>query len=325
MSVRSSVLRITSIRASARRAPSSRRSASTTSFLLLVAAALLWGGGGVTGRALADASGLNGPAIAAYRLGVGGVLLVALLLLTRRPVPRSRAAWTRIGATAALAAAFQCSYFAAVAWGTVSTATLITIGSAPLFVAGAQAVASRALPTARELRPVVLGVLGLAVLVGTPAVNASTASTLGCAVLAATSGAAFAAFTLLGRRPPVDVDEQTVTGYAFLLGGLVLAACTVPFTALTFAATPRSVGLLALLAAVPTALAYTLFFRGLRSSTAGTATVVALLEPLTATVLAVLLLGDSLSATGVVGAALLLLSVLDAGRAQIGPANVGPA
>ena len=63
---------------------------------------------------------------------------------------------------------------------------------------------------------------------------------------------------------------------------------------------------------MPTALAYTAYFRGLPHAGAATATVVALLEPLTATVLAVLLLGESVSLPLVLGGALLLTSVLDA-------------
>ena len=86
-----------------------------------------------------------------------------------------------------------------------------------------------------------------------------------------------------------------------------------PFQPLTFAVSARSLGLLVLFATVPTALAYTLFFRGLQGATASVATVVALLEPLTGTVLAVIIFGDRLSGLGLLGAVLLLLSVVDAG------------
>ena len=56
--------------------------------------------------------------------------------------------------------------------------------------------------------------------------------------------------------------------------------------------------LLAALAVVPTALAYTCYFRGLRATSAGTGSVLALLEPLTGTVLAALLLGERLGPAG---------------------------
>jgi DME family drug/metabolite transporter len=301
-----------------------------SSFLFLVLAGLLWGTGGVTGHALADASGLAAPAIGAYRIGLGGLLLV-LPRAFRKPMPPG--AWPRIAATGALAAVFQSAYFASVAIGTVSAATLITIGSAPIFVVIAEAVHRRRRPAPRELRPVVAGVAGLALLVGAPAGGASLAAGVAAACLAALSGLAFAAFTMLGRRPlPAGggrtIEQQDVTGYGFLAGGVGLALVIAPFTSLQFQPTGRSLLLLALFAVVPTALAYTLFFRGLRHATAATATVVALLEPLTGTALAIWIFGDRLGLLGGVGAALLLLSVLDAGRAQlvqVTPAEPGQA
>jgi DME family drug/metabolite transporter len=160
-------------------------------------------------------------------------------------------------------------------------------------------------------------VVGLALLIGAPAGGGSLGASIGAAGLAAVSGAAFAGFTLLGRRPLIDVSEPDVVGYGFLTGGLALALGTAPFASLRFAVTAHNVGLLALIATVPTALAYSLFFRGLRGATASTATVVALLEPLTATVLAIALFGDRLTVLGACGAALLLVSVLDAGRTQV--------
>jgi DME family drug/metabolite transporter len=68
--------------------------------------------------------------------------------------------------------------------------------------------------------------------------------------------------------------------------------------------------LLIALATGPTAVAYTLYFRGLRHAAASTAALLALLEPLTGTVLAALVLGQRLSATGIAGAATLLAAVV---------------
>jgi DME family drug/metabolite transporter len=60
--------------------------------------------------------------------------------------------------------------------------------------------------------------------------------------------------------------------------------------------------------------AYGLYFSGLPRATAATAGVTTLLEPLTATVLAVALLGDRPTWVTWAGAGLLLISVLDAVR-----------
>jgi DME family drug/metabolite transporter len=56
--------------------------------------------------------------------------------------------------------------------------------------------------------------------------------------------------------------------------------------------------------------AYAAYFRGLRTTPAGTAALMALLEPLVGTVLAVLILGDRLGPAGVAGAAPLIVALV---------------
>lgn len=287
-----------------------------SSFSSLVAAGVCWGTGGVTGRALSEVGQVSALAVAAHRLLLGGGLLVILLLCTGR-VPRGRHAWRRIGVVGGLAALSQASYFWAVAASSVTVATLIAIGSAPILVVIVDSVGARRLPGWAELRPVAIGLVGLGLLVGTPT-GQSLGSTLAGAALSTLAGAGFALLALFGRRPVSGLDEDTTTGYGFLLGGMALSVILVAGSG-----TPSSLGvrmsvpavaLLVVLATVPTAVAYTLFFRGLRDSTAATATVVALLEPLTGTLLAVTLLGERLSVQAAVGAALLLGSVVDSAR-----------
>ena len=76
---------------------------------MLVVAGVLWGTGGLLGKLLAESAGVSPLAVAALRLAAGGGLILAYLRVTGRPLPRSRAAWLRIGATGLLAATFQAS------------------------------------------------------------------------------------------------------------------------------------------------------------------------------------------------------------------------
>jgi DME family drug/metabolite transporter len=127
------------------------------------------------------------------------------------------------------------------------------------------------------------------------------------AVLAA---AGFAAVTLTGARPVPGLDDLTVTGFGFTLGGLILLPIAAAVGGLSFRAGPEAVGLLIALGTGPTAVAYTLFFRGLRQAAASTAALLALLEPLTGAILAALILGQRLSATGIAGAVTLTAAVI---------------
>ena len=127
------------------------------------------------------------------------------------------------------------------------------------------------------------------------------------AVLAA---AGFAAVTLTGAKPVPGLDELTVTGFGFTLGGLILMPLAAALGGLSFRLGPEAVGLLVALGLGPTAVAYTLYFRGLRTAAASTATLLTLLEPLTGAILAALVLGQRLSTTGMAGAAILAAAVL---------------
>src|SRR6266849_2062191 len=111
-----------------------------TGLLCLVLSGLLWGTGGLTGSLLSRAAGLSAISVAAYRLTAGGTLIVVFLTVTRRPWPASRAAWTRIITIGLLAALFQSCYFIAVSLTSVSLATLLTIGCAPVMVLAAELV-----------------------------------------------------------------------------------------------------------------------------------------------------------------------------------------
>ena len=163
---------------------------------------------------------------------------------------------------------------------------------------------------------------GLGLLVGLPSGPRETAvlAGTGMAVLAA---AGFAAVTLTGSRPVPGLDDLTVTGFGFTIGGLVLVPLAQLAGGIGFRPGLAAIGLLVALGIGPTAVAYTLYFRGLRSAAASTAARLTLLEPLTGTILAALLLGERLSATGIAGAAIIGAAVILTVQADRGGALRG--
>lgn len=275
----------------------------------LVLAGVLWGTGGLFGSLLADRTDLPALAVAGYRLAVGGALLLIPLVLSGRRMPRTAVARRRIVAIAALAALFQACYFTAVSLTSVSLATLVTIGSAPVIVllvdrAGGWSMAAT----------VGLAVLGVGLLVGLPGEGLDPTTVLLGSASAVAAGAGFATMTLLGARPVPGLEAVHTTGPAFLLGGLALLAVAGP--GVVFTPEPASLGLLVAFAVVPTAAAYACFFRGLAASTAAVGAITALLEPLTAAVLAAIVLGERLGPAGIAGAVLIGVAVLLASRQE---------
>jgi DME family drug/metabolite transporter len=249
------------------------------------------------------------------------VLIVSYLTATRKTWPSGRAAWARITVIGLLAAIFQSCYFAAVSLTSVPLATLITIGAAPVIVLGAERAIGR--PAGRlAVLTTGLAVTGLGLLVGLPSGFRETAvlASAGMAVLAA---AGFAAITLISMRPVAGQDDLAVTGFGFTIGGLLLMPAAGLAGGIAFRPGLPAIGLLVALGTGPTAVAYTLYFRGLRTVAASTAARLALLEPLTGAILAALLLGERLSATGIVGAAIIGAAVILTVQADRGGGRVG--
>ena len=76
----------------------------------------------------------------------------------------------------------------------------------------------------------------------------------------------------------------------------------------------ESWALIVYLGVVTLAFAYVLLYAGLRSTPSGTAVVATLLEPVTAVLIAVLFLGETLSVLGALGCLLILAAIGSLGR-----------
>lgn len=272
-------------------------------FLAVVAGAVLWGTGGLAGSALA-AGGVPMATVAAYRLGVGGGALLLLLTVAGRlrGVPWSGALVRRVLVTAALAAVYQGCYFAAVGLSSVSLATVVALGAAPVLVAAATAVLARRPPAARTLLAVVLALAGLLLLVGLAGTGVDPR---GGALLALGAAAAFAAVTMVNRTSAPGLDPLLLTALGFAGGGLLLVPLALAGGGALVPPGPTGWWLVLYLGLVPTALAWAAYFAGLRRVPATTASLVALLEPFTAALLSAALLGERLGLGGVLGGLLL--------------------
>jgi DME family drug/metabolite transporter len=302
-----------------------RASGSRTDLYYVLSAGLLWGTGGLAGSLLGQVAGLPPLAVATYRLAGGGLTVLGVLAVTGRLPRLRRAGLFRVLSVGVLTATYQACYFAAVARTSLAVATVIAIGAAPVLVLTAEAVGERRRPSSASLVAIGLALLGLALLLGTsghPLTRAGGGSLALGVLLALGAAAGFGALALIGRRPVSGLDGPATIGLGFTAGGALLAVAVVVsgapaggpgFGGLSFVPTAASVGLLVYLGWVPTALAYGLFFVGLRGVPASSAAVVAVLEPVTATALGVLVLGQRLGVGGMAGAGLLCAAAVVAG------------
>lgn len=283
--------------------------------LLVVLGALCWGTGGLSGALLGREATLSSGAVGTYRLLGGGLALVVGLALLARDRLRvgSRAGWLRVGTLAVLVAVFQAAYFQSVYLVGVAVATLTTLGCSPVLVAAAVAVRRRRPPHPLVLLAIGCAGLGLALLVlldGTGAGELDPAALVPGTVLALVACVAFSSIVLVTGAHVPGLDPLAMTGLAFTAGGLLLALWAAGVGGLALPATAAGWGWLAFLALVPTALAYACYFSGLPAAGETSGALAALLEPLSAAVLAVLVLDERLGAAGWCGAALLVLAVV---------------
>jgi DME family drug/metabolite transporter len=288
----------------------SSSAASRRGFLLVVLAALCWGTSGVSGRIVADRTDLGPLDIAWHRMAIGAVVLAVGYLLTRRRRTGTTTALTR-GTAVRLAlvgaglAAYQFAYFAAVATAGVSIATLVALGLAPLLIAVGAALLGHGRPDRATLVALVVALTGLVLLVGISAgADTGTTVVLG-ALMAVGSALGYAVVTLAGAGVPAGVPV-TLAGFA---GGALLLTPVALVMGIRFTTEPGALVVLLYLGVVPSALAYAMFFAGLKTVPGAVASIVTLLEPLTATALATAFLGERLSPGALAGGVLVLAAV----------------
>ena len=297
--------------------PASRRG-----FLLVVLAALCWGTSGVSGKIVGERTDLGPLDIAWHRMAIGAVVLLIGTALTRRRRGGPRTALTRgtvvrLVLVGAGLAAYQFAYFAPVATAGVCFATLVALGLAPLLIAVGATLLGHGRPDHATVVALVVALIGLVLLVGVSAgVDTGTSVVLG-ALMAVGSALGYAVVTLTGAGVPAGIPV-TLAGF---VGGALLLTPLALATGLRFTADPVSLAVLIYLGVVPSALAYAMFFRGLQTVPGAVASIVTLLEPLTATALATAFLGERLSPGALAGGLLVLAAVAGLYLRRMGDSN----
>lgn len=275
--------------------------------VLVALGAMLWGTVGIASKTLYGIEDVPPLVVGFFRLALAVPLLAAWCWWRLGPATfhfpgRDLFRIATLGVAMAL---YQVFYFQAVALIGVALATLITICSAPVLV-GAAAVILLGEPLSRRIvTALLIGLVGAGLLVGVPSDAGNPVGVL----LALGSALSYAVFVLCSRSL-AHHDPGKIIVVGFGAGALFLA----PF-ALTagvqFGTWPVSAWVALLyVGLVPTALAYLLYFRGMRDTPATPASILALAEPLTATVLAFALFDERLSLPAMIGAALLMVTMV---------------
>ena len=267
---------------------------------------------------LHERDGLGAMTISAWRMALAAVALVGFAWITRRWREVLSTVRTDPGLVVAVGcgtALYQALYFIAVLLVGVSVSTVVALGSAPILAATWEHLTARTRPSWHEIGVLSAALTGL-VLVSVAAGHGTAAPgddpILGL-ILAVAAGATYAATTVLGHSLARRVDPIALTTAATAVGAVALA----PFLGLAAATSERvvtsdafSLTMLTYLGVATMALSYGLLYAGLRTTSGSAATVATLVEPLSAALLAVLLLGERLTVTALIGGGLILAAVV---------------
>ncbi|MCW3843782.1 DMT family transporter [Micromonospora yasonensis] len=276
----------------------------------ILASAVLWGTTG-TASSLAPA-GAPAAAIGCAGLTLGGMLL---FLSSRRarslPIACTRPERWLLVVGALAVAAYPVTFYPAVARTGVAVATVVALGSAPVFAGLLSWLTRQARPTARWSGATVAAVLGCTLLVLGPRLtgHATPIASAGV-VLAVCAGLSYAAYSLIGGRLiACGHPSEAVMGVLFGAAGLLVLPL-VSVTDMRWLATTRGAAVALYLALVTVYLAYRLFGHGLRRTPASVATSLTLAEPAVAAVLGVAVLDERLPAASWSGMIVLALGLL---------------
>lgn len=276
----------------------------------LVVSCVLWGTTGTAASFLPDA--VSPLAIGASTMTIGGALLFVVNRRDALGVMRDRAVRPWLLAAAAGMVAYPLAFYASMDLAGVAIGNVVSLGSGPLFAALLEWRVQRSRLTGRWMLSAGIAIGGMALLVAgghgddSPVDAASIPAGVALGLLA---GAGYALFTFASTVViRAGHSGRGTMGAAFGLAALPLAGVLLVLGG-PLLASAGSIGIALYLAVGPMFLAYLFFAVGVRDLPSSTVTVITLLEPLVATLLAVLVVGERLEPLGWLGLVLILVGV----------------
>ncbi|MBE6871519.1 MAG: EamA family transporter [Ruminococcaceae bacterium] len=266
---------------------------------LIVIAGVLWGGMGIFVRTLSP-WGLSSLQITFIRCIVTSVLLILYLLITDRNALRIklRDIWIFLGSGILSILFFSVCYSSAIVLSSMPVAAVL-LYTAPAMVTVMAAIFFREKLTAQKIAALVAAFAGCVLVSG---IGTDTRLTAAGFLTGLGAGFGYALYSIFGKVALKKYSVMTVTTYTFT----VAAVAAMPFAnipQILQASVENELGwLVVLLTGVVTGvIPYVLYTQGLKNTEASIASIVASVEPLTATVLGVTLYQDRLSFGNVMG------------------------
>lgn len=270
----------------------------------LLALSAIWGASFLSIRIALDEIGFV--TVVAHRVGWATLILWAVVLIRRLPLPRAPGIWAAFIVMGLLNNVIP---FSLMTWGQSHIPTgltsILNAATAIFGVLVAAAVFADERLTLRRALGVAIGFAGVATAIGWQALASFDIRSLAqLAVLGGTLSYAFAGAwarrTLHGLRP-----EVAAAGMLTVSSLIMIPAAWIIEGPITLDLAPRTMGAIAYYSVFSTALAYLLYYRVLEQAGAGNLMLVTLLIPPVAILLGALALGEALHPSAFLGFAIL--------------------
>ena len=279
--------------------------------LLVIAAGCLWGTFGILTKTAYAQTDLGPLSLAFYRLVFALPFLGLLAVFKHYPISISRReVGLFIGFGFFSLTVFQVLYFTSLAYTTVQHAVAL-LYTAPAFVALLSWFFLKERMTPTKIAAIVLSVLGGFLILGLVENEPLFASRTQIGDwLALGSGAAYSTWYIFGKVLCRNREPAVTSFLGLCIGAIMLFPLAFALEGLRFPETLTAWELVAAVGIVPTGMAYLLYLTGLKLIDATVASVFAITEPITSSILSFYFFQETLSYVSLVGFILIISSIL---------------
>jgi len=276
------------------------------SSILIALAAFCWGvSGGIAGILLDD--GWDAAVVSFYRGAVGLLFALGWLLLQRRQSGLSSKRLWFWSVVAGLGVAGNFTfYFLSIEYGNVAVAATLMY-CAPVFVYLVSFALKLERPTAAKWLAIALVMVGIVLLTKLYAISASGLSLIGVGT-GLLAGLSYAAFIFGFKYAAPHGSPQAILSVAFTVLAIALLLPTDINQAVSVISAPE-LPLFVALGILGAGLSFLLYVVGIKHAAPALASMVAMVEPITATLFGVAVLNESLGVIQMVGMGIILLTV----------------
>jgi DME family drug/metabolite transporter len=278
----------------------------------IVLASIFWG---TTGTAASFSPDIGPFAIGAFSMGVGGLLLVATAhkkLLRDYKCILSQPKILIFGS--ACVAIYPLAFYTSMRFSGVAVGTVVSIASAPFFAAILERLISKKNISLQWMFSFLIGAIGIVFLALGKAHNNDALNTIYLQhvgiLLGLLAGLTYASYSWAAKHL-IDSGVHSQSSIAALFGFAAIALLpSLWFTGENLFATRTNVAVSLYMAIIPMFFGYLLFSFGLELIEASRATLITLIEPLLATILADYIIGEGYKPIGWLGVGLVSLCLM---------------